>query len=400
MKRYKVFLIIIFIIMLIPIVVKMFTKKHSVEYKVDNYTVNENFLIEQKTHNYEFVISNKKEKYSYIINENINKRKKVIKEIKVYKKNNIKCILPIYKKKVDLNLYCLEDNHQVSNYYLKDNDDFKEIVEQTKKYKITIPSDSNKTVKYKNMKAYKENIMDNYKFVVWDYKGISILDNNTFKYQKFIDYDLYENIMSTIVSNYYVLFENTDVMGIKKIHYYDLKKGKYKTFKVKEEISKDSYINGVNNNLIYITDKKKKIQYTVNIKKETIEEVGKEEQGYIKFTNNQKEILNKSDFFMENQYFDNEKIENKEITDSEIVQEGKYYYFIEDNMFKRQMENGNEEMLFELENIDKWYVYNKDILLFVNDTVYLYNDKTGLRKIVEYKEFKYNKNNIIEFWKK
>ena len=115
MKRYKVFLIIIFIIMLIPIVVKMFTKKHSVEYKVDNYTVNENFLIEQKTHNYEFVISNKKEKYSYIINENINKRKKVIKEIKVYKKNNIKCILPIYKKKVDLNLYCLEDNHQVSN---------------------------------------------------------------------------------------------------------------------------------------------------------------------------------------------------------------------------------------------------------------------------------------------
>lgn len=385
--------------MIIPIIVKMFIKKHSVKYKVNNFEISEKFYIEGKIHSYEFNVEKGKEKYSYIINEKINKRKKIIKEIKEYSKNNIKCILPVYKKKFDLNLYCLQDNKQVSNYYLKDNKNFKEIAKQTKKYKITLPSNKNKKIEYKNMKIYKENIMDNYKFTVWDYKGIHILDNKNFTYQKFVDNDLYDNIMSTIVSNCYVLFENTNVMGIEKIHYYDLKKNKYKTFKLKEEISKDSYINGIHNNLIYITDKKKKIEYSIDVKKEKVEKVGDEELGYIKYVNNRKEILNKSDFFMKNQYFDNEKTKNKNVSESEIVQEGRYNYFVEENKFYRQIENANKELMFELDNVNKWYVYNNDILLFVDDTIYLYNDKTGLRKILEYKELKYNDNTIIKIWK-
>ena len=99
--------------MIIPLIIKTFEKKHSVEYKSNKYTIKENYNKEGSNHYYEFKINNNKETYSYILNENVNKRKKIIKEIKEYKKDNIKCIIPIYVKEIDYNIYCLEDNKQV-----------------------------------------------------------------------------------------------------------------------------------------------------------------------------------------------------------------------------------------------------------------------------------------------
>ena len=386
--------------MIIPIIIKTFQKKHNVEYKVGKYNINEKFYIEEKSHNYEFKITNKKETYSFILNSNVNKRKKIIKDIKIYKKNNIKCIIPIYIKDISKDIYCLENNNQVSNYYLKDNDNFKSIIEDTKKYKVNLPSDSEKYKEFKKIKVYQNNINDNTAYIIWNYKGIYILKNNELKQQKFLNYDLYDNIMSTTTSNYFVLFENSNVMGIEKIHYYDIKNDKYNIFKLKDKISKDSYINGVYDDLIYVTDNKKKIQYTINVKKEKIEEVGKEELGYTKYTNKKKEEMNKSDFFMKEQLFDNEKIENKKITNSkDLVKEDQIYYYLDNNKFYKNINGYNSILLFELDNIKDWRINNKDLIIFVDDLVYIYNDELGLRKIIEYNELNYNYKNIVKYWK-
>lgn len=386
--------------MMIPIIIKTFQKKHNVEYKVGKYNINEKFYIEEKSHNYEFKITNKNETYSFILNSNVNKRKKIIKDIKIYKKNNIKCIIPIYVKDISKDIYCLENNNQVSNYYLKDNDNFKSIIEDAKKYKVNLPSDSEKYKEFKKIKVYQNNINDNTAYIIWNYKGIYLLKNNELKQQKFLNYDLYDNIMSTTTSNYFVLFENSNVMGIEKIHYYDIKNDKYNIFKLKDKISKDSYINGVYDDLIYVTDNKKKIQYTINVKKEKIEEVGKEELGYIKYTNNKKEEMNKSDFFMKEQLFDNEKIENKKITNSkDLVKEDQIYYYLDNNKFYKNINGYNSILLFELDNIKDWKINNKDLIIFVDDLVYIYNDELGLRKIIEYNELNYNYKNIVKYWK-
>ena len=398
MKKNKYFLIILFIIMIIPFISKTLEKNHKSSYKKNNYNINESFYIRNKKHYYDFIISNKKEKYTYTIEENINKRKKVIKEIKKYKSNNITCVLPIYKKRINLNTYCLEDNKQVSNYYLKDNKDYKKIVSKLKKYKIEIPYSNDDNTDYKKIKVYQKNIMDNYAFIIWDYKGIYILKNNELKYQKFLNNDLYENIMSTVNSRYYVLFDNSNVMGIEKIHYYDLINNKYNSFKLEKRISKDSYINGVVDDLIYVTDNSKKIEYALNIKKKKIEVVGKDEE-YIKYSNNKKEVLNKSDFFMKKQLFNNELLDNKKISNSPFIKEYNYNYFIDNNRMFNKLNNENNVLLFGLNDIKKWYVYEKDILLISNDELYLYNDKTGLRKIIEYNELKYNDDNLALFWK-
>ena len=191
----------------------------------------------------------------------MNKRKKVIKGIKTINKDNLKCIIPTYKKNIDNDIYCLEDNKQVSTYSLLKNKTFKKIISSAKEYKIELPSSDNKSKDYKKINVYQNNINEDEAYILWSYKGINILKNDEFKYVKFLEDDLYDNVMATTTSKYYVLFENSDVMGIENIHYYDIKKDKYKVYKLKEKISKDSYINGVYDDLIYVTDNKKKIQY-------------------------------------------------------------------------------------------------------------------------------------------
>lgn len=400
MKKYKTYLIVIIIVMLIPILIKTFTRKHTVEYKVNGYNINEKFYIENGTHKYEFKISNKKQVYSYILDNNLNKRKKVINGIKTINKDNLKCIITTYKKDIDNDIFCLEDNKQVSTYSLLKNETFKKIVSSAKDYKIELPSSDNKFKEYKKIHIYQNNITEDEAYILWSYKGINVLKNDELKYIKFIDDDLYDNIMATTTSKYYVLFENSDVMGIENIHYYDIKKDKYKVYKLEEKISKDSYINGVYDDLIYVTDNKKKIQYTINLKKEEINIVGKEEE-YIKYeSNNDKKIMSKSDFLMKKQYFTNERITDTNITKSnDLIKEKRIYYYKDNNKFYKNISGYNSIYLFSINNVKDWYVENDNIILLVDDTIYQYNDKTGLRKIIEYNELKYNNKNIVKFWK-
>lgn len=404
MKRIKKIILLIILILLICFIGKIIKKEHETTYKIDKYNISESFYIKNKNHWYDLVINNKKNTYIISLNENANKKKKIIKEIKYYKKNNLECIVPIYKKNIPSNIYCNENNKSVATTYLynEDNSDFKEILTKAKKYNLKMSKNKDTIKKYKNLSIYKNNIKDNYKFIIWDYKGIYILSNNSQHYQKILDYDLYDNLMSVVVDNYYVLFENTSVNGIKNIYYYDLKKDKLSKYELKEKISKDSYINGIVNGLIYVTDKKEKKQYTINIKKKKIEEVGNEELKYQKYTNQKLNLLSKSDFFMKEQYFSNEQLNIEKMDSKDIKQEYNYYYYLNGNKFYKALDThkNNPILLFELNNIKEWSIIDRDILLISKDTVYLYNEETGLRKILETNELNYNYKNISKLWKK
>ena len=81
------------------------------------------------------------------------------------------------------------------------------------------------------------------------------------------------------------------------------------------------------------------------------------------------------------------------------IKENNNKYINKDNKIYRIINNENKVLLFELDNIKKWYVYDKDILLIKDDEAYLYNDETGLRIIVEYNELNYNNQELIHLWK-
>jgi len=400
MKKYKIYLIIAVIILTIPIIYKMMMQKKETAYKVGKYQVKENFHITNKKHYYDFSITNKKEQYSFSLETKMNKRTKIIKEIKTYQEKDITCIIPIYKKNIEKEIYCRKGKEQVSKEYLKEDESFNKILKKIKKYKIPELTNCDTKKEYKNVTIYKKNIPDNHTILIWDYKGIIIINKEKETYQKFLKNDLYDNIMATTTNRYFVLFENTSVNGIQTIHYYDLKKEKYQTMKPDIMINKNSYINGVIDNEIYVTDRKAKKQYSINIKKETIKEIGNETMGFVKWKNNKKETVDKKAFLKEDQFFQNERIENKKVTDSsDLIKERNVYYYKEGNSLYEQIEKNNKVLLLEEENIEEWNVFEKEVLIRKEGSLYLYNDNYGLKRIIDYNELNYNYNQIYYVWK-
>lgn len=391
MKKYKYFLIIVCIIMLVPIISKAVKSKHSVTYKIDDYEIVENYYKENGNHHYDFIIKNKKNVYSYTINEKASKIRKLIKKIDNYKEDNINCISISYKKNIDSSLVCLEEKEQVSNYYLKNNKNYKKIVKKSK-YKEKIEDNSDVT-KYKKLSVYKDNILDGYNYYIWNYSGLYVINNKDINYYKFLDHDIYDNIMAITTKRYYVLFDNSSVSGIDTIYYFDSKKKKVNSFKLKEKLDKDTYINGVYKDIIYVTDKRKKVQYSINIKKEEKTLVGNEEKLYTKYVNFEKELFNKSDFLMKKQYFND--ISDK----SKLIHNNNYVYSNNENNYYMEMDDGSKILLFKLDNVIEWNVVDRNIVLLKDNTIYEYNEDVGLRKILSYDELRYNYLNIYKIGK-
>ena len=398
-KQIKLLVLLIFIILLIPFIRKIFIKEYNIIYEKNNFIINEIYKYENKEHKFEINIKNKEYEITYLLNEDFNKNNEIIKDIKLYQEKDINCILPIYTKNIENKLYCVKDNKQVSNYYLNKNKDYNNILKQVKKYKIKKLESNNKITKYKNLKIYKNNLNEEDIFTIWDYKGINIIEKNKNKYVKILDYDLYDEIKTIIYDKYFVLFENSHVDGIENIYYYDFKKDKLKLYNPEIIISKDFYINGVVNNLIYVTDNKAKKEYTINLIKKEIEQISKANE-YITYKDNKFISLTKSDYFMEKQIFSNNKTKNKSISKEDYIKENNIYYYIEDNKFIRKIEDRNSEILFELENIKDWKIINGKILLISEDILYIYDDNRGLVPIVQSNELNYNYENICDYKEK
>lgn len=389
MKKYwKWIIFFLFSIILIKKVYNHLTMEHHIFYTVDSYQIEETFH-KKDNYRYDMIISNKSGRYIYTIHRNLSKRKKVIQKIKKYQEGDLTCIVPFYQKGEEKNIYCNLGKQQVSIDYLRksNNANFNLINEKIKEYSIPIPSSTDLKVEYENLTVYNENILLNYTYYLWNYKGLYVLEQEKNSYYSVLNYDLYDNVMSCVVDNYFVLFDNTSVQGIQQVFYYDSIKKKVKRMELKEKLSKDSYINGVVDSLIYITDRKNRKQYTLNIFKEQLLNIDKEKTYYVSYQKNKKIKLSRSDFFSKDHIFNSNTVE----TDS-------YIYYLENNRIYKYLKGypKNPILLLQLENIKDWRILEDEVVLIQNEILYSYNDLKGLRKIVENNELNYNYKNIYQ----
>lgn len=401
MKR-KVFFILLFLIgiLLITIVASHISKKeHHIHYSLTNHFQIEEYYTKEKEDQYYFEITNDKQNYHFTISGDFSKQKKIIKQILLAKEGTLTCILPIYQRDYDAYLYCNLGKQQVSNSYLlqTDNNNFKKILEQFEDYKIKLPQERNQIETYKKVDVYPSNIGDDETYFLWNYKGLITFQKSKKQFIPFLDYDLYDNVMATTLDHYYVLFENSSVKGIETIYYYDFKKESLKQMKLDTILSKDSYINGVNDHLIYVTDNKKKRQYTINIKNEEIIEIDNDQTNYIIYREGEKKDLSKSDFFLKKQDFQETSIGE----DEAFFAKDSIYYWSQNKLYKSYIKSKeNTILLLELENIKDWKVIGDTVLLLQDTKLYSYSEEYGLRVILESNELKYNYKNIYNIGKK
>jgi len=410
-SRMKKLIKIIFVLglfyLVFQFIVNLFIRTHEVNYSIVTDDNSYNIVEYYNENGYYFNVSDKyNKKFNFYYSESFNKQEKIISNIKYYKTDDLVCIFPIYKKNKTGNLSCVLNNEQVSYSYLKqiNNTSILNIVEKLKS--LGYDSDEWNYSEEKKIKdgiyVYNKNIDDNYLYTMWFYKGIYIINNNEIIKKQVLDFDSYENKLSRLVGKYYVTF-NTD----KKNNYqyyeiiiYNIQDSGKKIIEL-EDVSLNTYINGVYDNKLYFTDIDSRVQYVVDPYESSI----KKSDEFIYYNNGKLETIDKNDFFNSEKVFD-EFVSNDEIRDKygnvEIKKYKDNYYFKTDDGRVYEVINNNYSspiLLFKFDDLVEWDVKYGVVSGVSKDTLYTYTNNSGLRPVIVNKELIYNYKNIYDFMK-
>ena len=98
-------------------------------------------------------------------------------------------------------------------------------------------------------------------------------------------------------------------------------------------------------------------------------------------------------------FISNDKIKEKYKTDHIYLFNNSYYFESNGTFYRSNVKyEDNATKLFSIDKVSDWKIVDNNLLIMSNDTLYLYNDDIGLRKIVSNNEFKYNYKNIYNLY--
>ena len=394
-KVVKRIILLFIVILLLQLISYIFKKEHDINYELNykdqNYKIHE--IYKDDRYNFEINIDNN---YFVLDTENIyHKKKKVIDKIYYYDTEDIKCI---YTPLENTNIICLE-NSKLKSYY-ESSKNIKSFVKDLKQLGYTNPSWNIKDSKIKTIdqvEVYQDNISDNTYIYLYKYNGFFKITNKDLSKINTFSNDTYLNTLGVQTDKYYVIPNYDDKHDFKEIYVYNMKNDKKKTIKLKNKISTDSYINGVVDKKIYLTDKDNLIQYRIDPKKRKVEEVGNTNDGGLTYQNNEFKSINMYEFRKTEIKYEQDYTDI--ISDYQYINKvnNNYYYLKNDTFYKYNSIFGVTQVLFksEAENI----VMNNEDIYFVKDNkLYLYDGY--LREILKYDELSFNSTNRYAVYKK
>lgn len=378
--------------------------KYSLLTNNNKYLIKENYKRRKGVNMYSFLISdNNKNNFVYSYKGNLNRQSRIIKDIVSYNNNGLYCIAPVLKNDSIENIVCKYDNKLVSYTYLKqigniEVDNFINSLSSSN-YKVNLSYRDINSAKtqYNNISFYND-IDSNLYFTVWNYKELYLINNNEVKDEFLLENDLYENKYSIISGEHFILanpdedYDSFIVVNIKET-------GQDKIVS-DEDISSNIYYNGSYKGKVYLTDINNKKQYVIDPKKETIESLDNP-----KYYNGNKLVdIDISELIVEKKYFIDYIIPDnivKKYGNEVIYSEDNYYY--QENGSLYQIVGNNYDykiLLFRFDDLKELKVLNGNIYFISGDTVYMYNNKLGLKKIIENRELIYNYKNIFGVYEK
>ena len=253
MKKYFIFLLITGIIILFYNIIFKIPKNYTVSYFYDQYSIVENFSKSDKL--YSFEISYNDNKFDFVSNRKYSSKRKLINFIDVNEKDNDICML-VRVDNVDLPVVC------------KDKDGYK-----TESLSLNEKITAEKVGTYNNVDFF----TDKSSYYIWNKKGFKNI--KTGKEFKLFNKEVY-NINLIYSNNKYVLVPDYDSSrSFNKFYIFDNEKQKVIEWKLKVDISFDSYFLGEYDDYIYLFDTKNKVEYKLNIKKKKISIVSNKDGG-------------------------------------------------------------------------------------------------------------------------
>lgn len=364
-KKRVVMLLSVLIIVLVIIGNLVKEKHYEVEYSINGYTIVENYSDKI----YTFRISNDNNSFSFLENIKYVKKHKLINDIEVVDENDETCLI-LESSYFSYNPLCVINDEEV-DYHL---------VSEKMKEKLNLGV--SKEVEEKDYNSIKINNLLNYNYLVWNYKDFELISNKEIKTINVFDNDAYDIPLTKIVNNYLLIADYNSKYSFNKFYVINLLKGTKDEFKIKDDISFDSYVLGSYDESIYLVDKKNKIEYEIVPHKKKIRIVGTEnKQGIILTSNGFEKISLAKLVSKEYSFYDNNKYDYKII-------DNKLYQVIND-----------DKLLVSNKKIKDIITIKKDTVLYlVNDTLYLYNNFYGETKVMSNFEWNFNYKNNIYFY--
>ena len=404
MKKVIKLLIGIFILVLIfELIAYILKTHHDITYTLKD--ANQTFKINEvyKNKKYYFKITSKDLVYSFEIPDEFHKKKEVITKIYSYQKDDLYCIYPMIEKNENTNILCSKNNKSYA--YTNYEKELTPFIETLKKQGYNSPSwqeKSNSSKKIETLSAYQNNIKEKTYIYIYKYNGFFSISKDSLEQIKLFENDTYINHLGTNIDKYYLIPNYDQKYDYDELYVIDMTNNKVKQRNLKYKISKDSYINGVIDNELYIFDKDELKQYKISKKGKKIKEVGNKEDGAL-YYNLKFETKSVYDFRDEELKFKTIKDYISQVEKNTSINylqktEDTYYYQTKNNdVYYYNLNSKTKVLLFNQKISD--FTLVKDTLYFISDdTLYSYNFQEGLKKLITYSELSFNSKNRLAIY--
>ena len=398
----------LFVLILILVLYEMafsFLKTyHNINYTLikseGNYEINEIYTKKKSDDYYYIVVKNDTSSYIFSVLNTFNKRKNIVKDVEQININsNVSCLVLSLVDDSNSLPICLKDNGLYSYHALEGKYDLSSLKKYIKKYE-----DPKTKIEFEKTNSLNVNygyIDDNEYIALYNLKEVLFFHNSAVEILPFSDHDIYKNTYGAMVGKYYLIPEVNNSPEIIKYMIYDVTSQKSELIYLQDHPinTKEMYINGEYDKSLYIVDKSNKVQYRINPKEASMQEVGN--------TNNEGYVYLDGVLSRENIY----KLSEKEIVFSEgnddyssikadiVFPQNNYAYYFKNGSFYKVYKTHLDYPihLFEASSPNNIKVINNSIYFIDDDTLFKYNEY-GLNKIITRDEFKYNYYNIFDVY--
>lgn len=372
-KKYRlkksaitVLVIFIFLIALIILLSLFNTKSYSVEYSIFDYDISENYDKDKKL--YYFEVTKDDITYPFIYESEYQKERKIIKDIKEYKEEDYTC-LRIDGSLVKSYPLC-SYKEQIIDYHLVPDT----IKEKISEY-IKTPSSIEKQEGHYEIYNTEDELL------IWSYKGFNYIKNGKSKMINIFKDDIYEIPLATKINNYLFVPDYEQKYSFDKAYIIDLETLKVEKWKLKYEISFDSYILGTNDRSIYLIDKKNKLEYELVPEKQKMRIIAKQ--------SSQGTLYKNGSIYKESM----SKLVTKEYSFTYLRPYN--YTLINKKIYLNYLDSTTKIKISNQDITDIVYISNDNVYYLIEDTLYRYNLKYGETKIIKYSEWNINYKNLI-----
>lgn len=387
-----------------------FKKGHEVSYQVSAgdivFEIDEIYHKDQDD-TYDILIEGQGYRYSYFLTNHYNKQKRIIEKIESYQEGDSYCIYPVLANHQGTYLQCTIQSTLYTDSSFPNQDFIAKIKSDLKEKGYVLSetiSESTPTIMggstiYSNHLLLKDTI------VLWNYKGIEIINTNFSEVRNILDFDKYENSHGYLVGKYYIVpnYFSSKVLEFSSVTLIDIEANKIDTLELNDTLSADTYINGVIDGKLYLTDPSNLLQLEIHPAKRSVRLIGNTEIGGQTYQGEWQNV-NIYDFKKEHIVFQKEIPE--EVTTrysyTQLLEGDMSYYFVDANKVYRVSKNHLDIplLLFEKSGLNNIKVVGNTIYFIIDDTLYYYGDEIGILPVLKNNELRYNTVNRIDIYRK